>query len=92
MNIKEFFEKHHLSTNIEVLQSEKPYKGTEENILYLQLDEEVDGQDYLVMSRTLAAKVREDLDELKTASVTKTEEGWGLICHSKVTSLGTISL
>lgn len=93
MNIKDFFEKNGLNTKgIEILQSEKCYKGTTENILYLSLDDEVDGQDYLVMSRTLAGKVRENTAELATASVTKTEEGWGLICHSTVTVLDTISL
>lgn len=93
MNIKDFFKKNGLNTeSVEVLQSEKTYQGTTEPILYLSLDGEVDGQDYLVMSRTLASKVREDLGELATASVSKTEQGWGLICHSTVTVLGTISL
>lgn len=93
MNIKDFFKRNNLNTeNVEILQSEKCYKGTTENILYLSLDSEVDGQDYLVMSKTLASKVREDIGELATASVSKTEQGWGLICHSTVTVLGTISL
>ncbi len=93
MNIKDFFKRNNLNTeNVEILQSEKTYQGTTENILYLSLDGEVDGQDYLVLSRTLASKVREDLGELASASVSKTEQGWGLICHSTVTVLGTISL
>lgn len=93
MNIKDFFKKNNLNTeNVEILQSEKCYQGTTEPILYLSLDDEVDNQDYLVMSRTLASKVREDIGELAKASVSKTEQGWGLICHSTVTVLGTISL
>lgn len=93
MNIKDFFCKNGLNTEgVEVLQSEKTYQGTTEPILYLSLESEVDGQDYLVMSRTLAEKVREDLGELAKASVSHTDQGWGLICHSTVTVLGTISL
>lgn len=99
MNIKSFFQKYNLDTKVDILESSKTYKdrdgkATTENILYLSFDSEIGdtGQDYLVMSRTLASKVREDNQELAKAQVTETEEGWGLICAATVKVLGTISL
>ena len=93
MDIKDFFRNYGLRTsNIEVKQSSNCYAGTDDPILYINLDKEVDGQDYLVMSHTLATKVAQDINELTSASVTCTEAGWGLISHSTVTVLGTVSL
>ena len=93
MTIQEFFKKFDLSTTgIQVKQSEKTYQGTTDHILFITLDEEVDGQDYLVMSHNLATKVASDTSVLSTASVTHTEQGWGLICASTITVLGTVDL
>lgn len=93
MTIKQFFEKFNLNTKgIEIKQSEKTYKGTTDNILFITLENEVDGQDYLVMSHNLATKVATDPSALASASATHTDEGWGLICASTVTVLGSIDL
>ena len=93
MTIKQFFEKFDLNTTgIKIKQSEKTYKGTTDNILFITLDKEVDGQDYLVMSHNLAAKVADDKSALASASATHTDEGWGLICASTVTVIGSIDL
>lgn len=67
--------------------SEKQYyKGTNVHIHYIDLDKSVDGQDFLVLSRTLAMKYLEknDIHVLKDADATKTEEGWGLIYHQPI--------
>lgn len=81
--IKDFFTKHNLSTtNVKILRSEKCYKNTTEKILFINLEKKIDGQDFLVMSRRLANKVRENPNELKNAAVIKTEVGWGLISRT----------
>lgn len=93
MTIQNFFKHFGLSTKgIQIKQSEKTYQGTTDHILFITLDEEVSGQDYLVMSHSLAIKVADDPSVLSTASVTHTEQGWGLICASTVTVLGTVDL
>ena len=93
MTIQDFFKKFNLNTaGIQIKQSSKTYQGTEDPILFITLDEEVDGQDYLVMSHNLATKVASDTSVLSTASVTHTEQGWGLICASTITVLGTVDL
>ena len=63
MTIKEFFSKNNLQKNLDILESSKTYKDadgktTSEKILYINLSADVDGQDYLVLSRNLAKKVR----------------------------------
>ena len=65
MSIKEFFSKNNLQKNLDILESSKTYKDgdgktTSEKILYINLSDDVDGQDYLVLSRNLAKKVRKD--------------------------------
>lgn len=99
MNIKAFFQKYNLdASKVDILESEKVYKvdgkDTTDKILYLSFPEEIGdtGQDYLVMSRTLANKVRANKEELRKAQATETEEGWGLICAATVKVIGTISL
>ena len=97
MTIKEFFSKHGLQKNLDIYESSKTYKDadgktTSEKILYINLSADVDGQDYLVLSRNLAKKVRENQDELTKAQVQSTEFGWGLICASTVKVLGSVSL
>ena len=97
MTIKEFFNKHGLQKNLDILESSKTYKDadgktTSEKILYINLSGDVDGQDYLVLSRNLAKKVRENQDELTKAQVQSTEFGWGLICASTVKVFGEVTL
>ena len=97
MTIKEFFSKNNLQKNLDILESSKTYKDadgktTSEKILYINLSGDVDGQDYLVLSRNLAKKVRKDANEITKAQVQSTEFGWGLICASTVTVLGSVSL
>lgn len=97
MTIKQFFDKHGLQKDFNIFESSKTYKDangktTSEKILYINLSADVDGQDYLVLSRNLAKKVRENKDELAKAQVQSTEFGWGLICASTVKVFGSISL
>lgn len=97
MSIKQFFDKHDLQKDFNIYESSKTYKDangktTSEKILYINLSADVDGQDYLVLSRNLAKKVRENKDELTKAQVQSTEFGWGLICASTVKVLGSVSL
>lgn len=97
MTIGEFFDKNNLQKNLKIFESSKTYrdangKTTSEKILYINLSADVDGQDYLVLSRNLAKKVRENQDELTKAQVQSTEFGWGLICASTVKVFGTVTL
>lgn len=97
MSIKQFFDKHDLQKDFNIFESSKTYKDangktTSEKILYINLSADVDGQDYLVLSRNLAKKVRENKDELTKAQVQSTEFGWGLICASTVKVFGSVSL
>lgn len=97
MTIKQFFDKHDLQKDFNIYESSKTYKDangktTSEKILYINLSADVDGQDYLVLSRNLAKKVRENKDELTKAQVQSTEFGWGLICASTVKVFGSVSL
>ena len=97
MTIKEFFDENNLQKNLKIFESSKTYKDakgktTSEKILYINLSADVDGQDYLVLSRNLAKKVRKDQDELLKAQVQSTEFGWGLICASTVKLFGEVTL
>lgn len=97
MTINQFFDKYGLQKNFNIYESSKTYKNangktTSEKILYINLSADVDGQDYLVLSRNLAKKVRENQDELTKAQVQSTEFGWGLICASTVKVFGTVTL
>ena len=97
MTIGEFFDKHDLQKNLKIFESEKTYKDangktTSEKILYINLSADVDGQDYLVLSRNLAKKVRKDANEITKAQVQSTEFGWGLICASTVKVFGEVTL
>ena len=97
MTIKEFFSKHGLQKDFNIYESSKTYKDadgktTSEKILYINLSDDVDGQDYLVLSRNLAKKVRKNQNELTKAQVQSTEFGWGLICASTVKVLGSVYL
>lgn len=97
MTINQFFDKYDLQKNFNIYESSKTYKDadgktTSEKILYINLSADVDGQDYLVLSRNLAKKVRENQDELTKAQVQSTEFGWGLICASTVKVFGTVTL
>ena len=97
MTIKEFFNKYDLQKNFNICESSKTYKDangktTSEKILYINLSDDVDGQDYLVLSRNLAKKVRKNQNELTKAQVQSTEFGWGLICASTVKVLGSVYL
>ena len=52
----------------------------------------IDGQDYLVMSATLAAKYLEDKSILKSCQVQKSAEGWGLIMPATCEVVETVEL
>ena len=86
MNLKEFYTAHDLSTKgVKLRESEKQtYKGTDEKILYIELPKEVEGQDYLVCSRTLASKLRSKELKLGEARVQFDEDfgQYGLVCPS----------
>lgn len=97
MTIKQFFDKYGLQKDFNIYESSKTYKDadgktTSEKILYINLSDDVDGQDYLVLSKNLAKKVRKDKKELNKAQVQSTEFGWGLICASTVKVFGSVSL
>lgn len=93
MKIKQFFEENNLNLKIEINQSErKNYEGSKDPILYLSLERPVDGQDYLVLSHSLATKVQKDPSAIKEADAKLTEFGWGLICRAQVTTIATVEL
>ena len=93
MKIKDFYTAHSLSTKgVELRESEKTYEGSQEKILYIQLPQEVEGQDFLVCSRTLAAKLRDKSLTLREADVTSTDFGYGLICPQTTKVIETIDL
>lgn len=68
------------------------YAGTDTKITWIQLPQVVDGQDYLVMSATLAANFAKDQKILAKAQVKLTEEGWGLVMPASCVDLGEIEL
>lgn len=93
MNIKAFYTAHNLSTKgVELRESEKTYEGSQEKILYIQLPMEVEGQDFLVCSHTLATKLRDKSLTLRDADVTETDFGYGLICPQTTKVIETIDL
>lgn len=93
MKIKDFYTAHSLRTEgVELRESSKTYEGSQEKILYIQLPMEVEGQDFLVCSRTLAAKLRDKSLTLRNADVTLTDVGYGLICPQTTKVIETIDL
>lgn len=90
MTLKAFCSKHGLDKPVARRSLKNNYKDTDTKIVWLQLSDEVDGQDYLVMSANLAAKFEKDKSILKTAQVQKTDEGWGLIMPATFEDLGEI--
>ena len=94
MTFKQFIE--NFNVDIEqcsVNESETQYyEGTTDPVMWIGLDKPIDGQDWLVLSHTLASKVRENQAELaKCDAKLDPDHGWGLICHSTVKSLGSLS-
>ena len=93
MKIKAFYESHGLSTQgVEIRESSRKYEKSDDLILYIQLPLEVDGQDFLVCSHTLATKLRDKSLTLRDAEVTSSEFGWGLICPQTTKVIETIDL
>ena len=93
MTIVDFFKNHGLSgKGLDIRESTKTYEGSEEPILYIQLSKEVEGQDYLVCSKTLASKLRDKSLTLAEANVQLTEEGYGLICPQTTKVFATVDL
>lgn len=90
MTLKQFCSNHGLDKPVAKRSLQNNYKGTETKITWLALSNEVEGQDYLVMSATLAAAFETDKSILKTAQVQKTSEGWGLIMPASCENLGEI--
>lgn len=90
MTLKQFCSNHGLEKPSAKRSKEKNYQGTNQKIIWLTLSDEVDGQDYLVMSATLAAAFEADKSILKTAQVQKTEEGWGIVMPATCEDLGEI--
>lgn len=90
MTLKQFCSKYGLDKPAAKRSLKNNYQGTETKITWLTLSDEVDGQDYLVMSATLAAAFEADKSILKTAQVQKTDEGWGLIMPATCEDLGEI--
>lgn len=93
MKIKTFFEQHSLSTKgIELRESSKTYEDSTDKILYIQLPMEVEEQDFLVCSHTLAQKLRDKSLTLREAEVVHSDVGFGLICPQTTTVIETIDL
>ena len=93
MKIKTFFEQHSLPTKgIELRESNKTYEDSNDKILYIQLPIEIDEQDFLVCSHTLAQKLRDKSLSLRDAEVTRSDVGYGLICPQTTVVIETIDL
>ena len=93
MKIKDFYTAHNLRTEgVELRESSKTYEDTNEKILYIQLPMEVEDQDFLVCSRTLAAKLRDKSLTLRDAHVAHGDYGYGLICPQTTKVIETIDL
>lgn len=90
MTLKQFCSNHGLDKPFAKRSKENNYKGSDQKIIWLSLSNEVDGQDYLVMSATLAAAFENDKSILKSAQVQKTSEGWGLVMPATCEDLGEI--
>ena len=93
MNIKAFYTAHNLPTKgVELRESNKTYEDTNEKILYIQLPMEVEDQDFLVCSRTLASKLRSKELKLSDADVAHGKYGYGLIFKQTTKVIETIDL
>lgn len=94
MTFKQFIENFGIDVErCSVNQSETQcYEGSSDPVMWIGLNQPVDGQDWLVLSHTLATKVAQDKAEIAKADVKlDPDHGWGLICHSTVKSLGSLS-
>lgn len=70
--------------------SENFYAGTEENILYVSLPRNFEGQTFLVFSRTAAAEVVIDPQFAYKCEVTQNDGFWGLTMPSKSEIIATL--
>ena len=93
MKIANFFKANDLSgKGVELRESSKTYEKSNDKILYIQLQKEVDDQDFLVCSHTLAQKLRDKSLKLAEAEVVRTDVGYGLICPQTTVVIDTIDL
>ena len=95
MLLKHFLKSKGLETKVTPKQSLKNnYEGTETKITWLQLQGEVDGQDYLVMSATLAQNFEKDASIIHKAQVQWSDDAdcWGLIMPATCKSFDEIEL
>lgn len=96
MTIVDFFKAHDLSgKGIELRETNvKTYEGTTDKILYINLPKQIEGQDFLVCSRTLASKLRSKDLTLKEACVSHDEDTdlIGLVCPATTKVIETVDL
>jgi hypothetical protein len=95
MLLKHFLESKGLPTKVTPKQSLKnTYEKTDTKITWIQLHGEVDGQDYLVMSATLAQNFEKDKAILHEAQVQWSDDAecWGLIMPATCTTFDDIEL
>lgn len=89
MTLKDFLEKHGIGKPILAVSKNKCYKLVDEKtgeitetdikVRWIVLDQEIDGQDYMVLSHNLAKDVIADKSALVKSKPQKTDDGWGLI-------------
>lgn len=95
MLLKHFLESKGLLAKVTPKQSLKNnYEGTETKITWVQLPGEVDSQDYLVMSATLAQNFEKDASILHQSQVQWSDEAecWGLIMPASCKTFDEIEL
>ena len=85
MTTKKFWELHDLNTGLKPSESKNFYcdedgNTTEDHIIYIRLDEAVDDQDFLVLSRNAAKALVAKTTPFAEMQVTKGDNGkWGII-------------
>ena len=85
MTTKKFWELHNLNKGLKPSESKNFYRDedgnlTEDHIIYIRLDEAVDDQDFLVLSRNAAKALVAKTTPFAEMQVTKGDNGkWGII-------------
>lgn len=85
MTTKKFWELHNLDKGLQPSESKNFYSdedgnATEDHIVYIRLNEPVDNQDYLVLSRNAAKALVAGTTPFADMQVTKSDTGmWGII-------------
>ena len=91
MSISDFLSHFGLKRELEVMESTKKYEGSDIPVLYIQLDKDVEGKNYIVLSKNLADKLIAGKSLAEVGQASKDPDyGWGFIAKATVFKTFTI--